>query len=103
MNTNEKINMTHLQRQAFVYVRQSTATQVERNRESTDRQYKLKDRAINLGWPEPQVKIIDEDLAQSGAESSQRTGFTMMISDVALGKVGLILSLADRGVNYEQQ
>ncbi len=93
MSNNEKIKSTHLQRQAFVYVRQSTATQVERNRESTDRQYKLKDRAIDLGWPEQQVKIIDEDLAQSGAESSQRTGFTMMISEVALGKVGLILSL----------
>lgn len=93
MSNNEKIKPTHLQRQAFVYVRQSTATQVERNRESTDRQYRLKDRAINLGWPKQQVRIIDEDLAQSGADSLQRTGFTMMISEVALGRVGLILSL----------
>lgn len=88
-----KIKPTHLQRQAFVYVRQSTAAQVEHNRESTERQYRLKDRAIDLGWPKHQVKIIDEDLAQSGANSLQRTGFTMMISEVALGKVGLVLSL----------
>lgn len=93
MSNNEKIQATHLQRQAVVYVRQSTAAQVEHNRESTDRQYKLKDRAIDLGWPEQQVKIIDEDLAQSGADSSRRTGFTTMISEVALGRVGLILSL----------
>jgi len=93
MNSNEKIQPTHLQRQAFVYVRQSTAAQVEYNRESTDRQYKLRDRAINLGWAEQQVKIIDEDLAQSGADSSLRTGFANMISEVALGRVGLILAL----------
>lgn len=93
MNSNEKIKPTHTQRQAFVYVRQSTAAQVERNRESTERQYRLKDRAIGLGWPKQQVKIIDEDLTQSGADSLQRTGFTMMISEVALGRVGLILSI----------
>jgi DNA invertase Pin-like site-specific DNA recombinase len=88
-----KIQPTHLQRQAFVYVRQSTAAQVEHNRESTERQYRLKDRATDLGWPKHQVKIIDEDLAQSGANSLQRIGFTKMISEVALGKVGLVLSL----------
>lgn len=93
MSDNQKIKATHFQRQALVYVRQSTAAQVEFNRESTDRQYKLKDRAIDLGWPNHQVKIIDEDLAQSGASVGQRGGFTKMISEVALGKVGLILSI----------
>ena len=93
MRDNQKIKPTHQQRAAYIYVRQSTAAQVEYNRESTERQYKLKDRAINLGWPEPQIRIIDEDLAQSGSSSSQRKGFTEMISDVALGKVGLILSI----------
>jgi DNA invertase Pin-like site-specific DNA recombinase/transposase len=78
---------------AYVYVRQSTAAQVEFNRESTDRQYKLAQRAIGLGWSKKQVTIIDEDLAQSGASTSQRGGFTMMTSEVALGRVGLILSI----------
>lgn len=93
MNANAKIKSTHLHRRAYVYVRQSTAAQVEFNRESTDRQYKLAQRAIGLGWQKKQVKIIDEDLAQSGASTSQRGGFTMMTSEVALGRVGLILSL----------
>lgn len=93
MIDNQKIKPTHLQRQAFVYVRQSTAAQVEFNRESTDRQYKLKDRVISLGWAKNQVKIIDEDLAQSGASVAQRSGFNTMVSEVALGKVGLILSI----------
>jgi len=93
MNANAKIKSTHLHRMAYVYVRQSTAAQVEFNRESTDRQYKLAQRAIGLGWSKKQVTIIDEDLAQSGASTSQRGGFTTMTSEVALGRVGLILSI----------
>jgi DNA invertase Pin-like site-specific DNA recombinase/translation initiation factor 2 beta subunit (eIF-2beta)/eIF-5/transposase len=93
MIENGKIKPTHLQRCAYVYVRQSTAAQVEYNRESTKRQYKLAERAIGLGWSKQQVKVIDEDLAQSGSSSSQRRGFTTMTADVALGQVGLILSI----------
>jgi len=74
-------------------VRQSTAAQVACNRESTDRQYKLRDRALRLGWPEGQVMIVDEDLAQSGAGTAQPRGFDLMTSEVALGHVGLILSI----------
>jgi DNA invertase Pin-like site-specific DNA recombinase len=85
MSASEKIKPTHLQRCAYVYVRQSTASQVQYNRESTDRQYKLADRALRLGWPKEQVKIIDEDLARSGSGTSDRSGFTMMTTEVALG------------------
>jgi len=93
MSDKQKIKSTHLQRCAYVYVRQSTATQVQHNRESTDRQYKLVDRAISLGWSRQQIKVIDEDLAQSGSDTAQRNGFTMMTAEVALGHVGLILSI----------
>lgn len=93
MSYNQKIKSTHLQRLAYIYVRQSTAAQVEFNRESTDRQYKLAQRAITLGWAKQQVKVIDEDLAQSGSSSAQRAGFIMMTKEVALGQVGLILSI----------
>lgn len=93
MSHNEKIKQTHLDRDAYVYVRQSTATQVQHNRESTQRQYKLRDRAVGLGWPKEKVKIIDEDLARSGSGSEERGGFTKMTTDVALGQVGLILSI----------
>jgi DNA invertase Pin-like site-specific DNA recombinase/predicted DNA-binding transcriptional regulator AlpA len=93
MSANEKIKSTHLQRCVYIYVRQSTTAQVQYNRESTDRQYKLADRAIRLGWPKSQVKTIDEDLARSGSETSDRSGFTLMTTEVALGHVGLILSI----------
>lgn len=90
---NDKIKPTHLQRSACVYVRQSTAAQVQYNRESTDRQYKLTERALRLGWPQPQIKVIDEDLARSGSGTSDRHGFALMTTEVALGHVGLILSI----------
>jgi DNA invertase Pin-like site-specific DNA recombinase len=90
---NDKIKPTHLERCVYVYVRQSTAAQVQYNRESTDRQYKLTERALRLGWSQPQVKIVDEDLARSGSGTSDRHGFTMMTAEVALGHVGLILSI----------
>jgi len=93
MSSNDKIKQTHLDRGAYVYVRQSTATQVQHNRESTLRQYKLADRATALGWPKERVKVIDEDLARSGSGSVERDGFTQMTADVALGQVGLILSI----------
>ena len=93
MSGESKIKQTHLARCAYVYIRQSTAGQVERNRESTDRQYKLAGRAVALGWSPQQVKIVDEDLGRSGQTTTSRNGFALMTADVALGRVGLILSL----------
>jgi DNA invertase Pin-like site-specific DNA recombinase len=93
MIANDKIKTTHLERCAYVYVRQSTASQVQHNRESTERQYKLADRAVLLGWPQSQIRIIDEDLGRSGSGTSDRNGFATMTTEVALGHVGLILSI----------
>ena len=89
----DKITSSHLARTACVYLRQSTAAQVERNRESTARQYKLVDRAVQLGWRREQVRVIDEDLGVSGAGTTRREGFEVMASEVALGRVGMILAL----------
>ena len=58
MTNDKKIMTAHLQRFAYIYVRQSTAAQVEHNRESTDRQYKLLERAHDLGWPKDQVGTV---------------------------------------------
>lgn len=88
-----KIKPIHTQRAACIYVRQSTPAQVEHNRESTTRQYALADRACQLGWSREQVVIIDEDLGLSGSSADQRSGFTRMTSEVALGHVGIILGL----------
>ena len=57
---------------AVVYVRQSTASQVERNTESTDRQYALAQRTAELGWPREAMRISDADLGRSGADSPRR-------------------------------
>jgi DNA invertase Pin-like site-specific DNA recombinase len=89
----DRITSSHLARAACVYLRQSTAAQVERNRESTARQYKLVDRAVQLGWCRDQVRVIDEDLGVSGAGTTRREGFEVMASEVALGRVGLILAI----------
>jgi DNA invertase Pin-like site-specific DNA recombinase len=88
-----KVKPSHAARKAFIYVRQSTASQVEHNRESTARQYALGDRAHQLGWPKDQVVIVDDDLGLSGAGADKRSGFARMISEVALGNVGIILGL----------
>jgi DNA invertase Pin-like site-specific DNA recombinase/predicted DNA-binding transcriptional regulator AlpA len=88
-----KITPSHLQRAAFVYIRQSSASQVEHNRESTLRQYALAQRAMALGWSEQQVSVVDEDLGLSGASAAHRGGFARMTAEVALGHVGIILGL----------
>ena len=93
MHELSKITAEHLHRCAIVYVRQSSTTQVEHNRESTARQYELAERATKLGWRRDQVKVIDEDLGVSGSGLTERTGFTRMAAEVALGQVGIVLGL----------
>src|SRR6267142_7074834 len=93
MTDHSKIKPAHLQRDAFVYVRQSTPSQVEHNRESTERQYALANRAVELGWPREQVTVVDEDLGLSGASADQRSGFARLIAAVAMRLVGIVLGL----------
>ena len=68
--TTAKVQSTHCERIAFVYVRQSTWLQVKENCESTERQYNLRERAIELGWPPSRVEVIDEDQGRSGSTAS---------------------------------
>ena len=91
--TAAKIHSTHCERIAFVYVRQSTWLQVLENRESTERQYNLSKRAIELGWPASRVEVIDEDQGRSGSTATYRTGFQRLAAEVGLGKVGIVLML----------
>jgi DNA invertase Pin-like site-specific DNA recombinase len=88
-----KIKPSHIQRAAMVYLRQSTPSQVEHNRESTARQYALADKACQLGWAKEQVIIIDEDLGLSGSSTDKRSGFARLTSEVALAHVGIVLGL----------
>ena len=88
-----KITSSHLSRAALIYVRQSTLAQLERNTESTARQYDLVNRARQLGWPREAIRVIDGDLGISGSVTGQRAGFEGLVAEVALGQVGIILAL----------
>lgn len=89
---NRKVTASHLGRNAFVYVRQSTMRQVLENQESTKRQYALRERATALGWEAEQIIVIDCDLGLSGA-STDREGFQKLVSEVGLGRAGIVLGL----------
>ena len=89
----QKVTASHLKRNAYLYVRQSTIRQVFENTESTKRQYALRERAIALGWPAERIIVIDCDLGQSGASAVDREGFKMLVSEVGLGQAGIVLGL----------
>jgi DNA invertase Pin-like site-specific DNA recombinase len=88
-----KIGAVHLGRDAYVYVRQSTLTQVREHTESLVRQYELRERAVALGWDAHQVRVIDADLGRSGAEATAREGFKDLVADVGLGRVGIVFGI----------
>jgi DNA invertase Pin-like site-specific DNA recombinase len=88
-----KITADHLERDAYLYVRQSTPRQVTEHGESTQRQYALRDRAIAAGWPTERIRTIDCDLGRSGAQATDRDGFQHLVSEVALGKAGIVMGL----------
>jgi DNA invertase Pin-like site-specific DNA recombinase len=91
--TPAKIGPVHLGRDAYVYVRQSTLTQIREHTESLARQYELRERAVALGWDAHQVRVIDADLGRSGSESTAREGFKELVADVGLGRVGIIFGI----------
>lgn len=91
MNGSTKIQPGHLDRQAVVYVRQSSPQQVLRNRESGFNQRALREQLLALGWPKGRVSVIDEDQGLSGKHSAGRDGFQRLAADLALGKIGIIM------------
>jgi len=92
-DSHQKIRAEHLQRDAFLYVRQSSLRQVFENTESSKRQYALRDRAVALGWPIERIHTIDSDLGISGAHAENRDGFQHLVSEVALSHAGIVLGL----------
>ena len=92
MSTSELVTATHLGRKAMIYIRQSTPHQVLSNQESLRLQYALKQRAVNLGWRDEDIEIIDADLGLTGASAQYREGFKEVIAQVTLDQVGIILS-----------
>jgi DNA invertase Pin-like site-specific DNA recombinase len=93
LSPSQKIGPRHLERRAFIYVRQSSLAQVRHHTASTARQYDLSQRAQQLGWTSPQIVILDQDQGQSGASAVGRDGFATLIAEVGLGHAGAVLSL----------
>src|SRR5215469_5130766 len=88
-----KVQAEHRKRNAYLYIRQSTPRQVIEHQESTHRQYSLRQQALRLGWAEEQIVVIDTDLGQSGASAADRVGFQRLVTEVSLGRAGLVLGL----------
>ncbi|MBV7335886.1 recombinase family protein [Chloroflexi bacterium TSY] len=89
-NGSQKIQATHRQRLACIYVRQSSLKQVRENTESQVNQYRLEERAKALGWPEDQIRVVDSDQGISGSSSNDRLGFQEILSLVSMSQVGII-------------
>ena len=87
----EKIRGEHLQRRAYVYVRQSTPYQVRNHLEGKERQYALAERAKQLGFSK--VIVIDEDLGRSGSGAQERRGFGRLLACVCQGLAGAVFAL----------
>jgi DNA invertase Pin-like site-specific DNA recombinase len=88
-----KITDQHLQKDAYVYLRQSSMGQVRNHRESTQRQYALQDVAKDLGWPAARIVVLDGDLGKSGTSTNDRLDFKQLVADVSLGKAGAVLAI----------
>jgi DNA invertase Pin-like site-specific DNA recombinase len=93
MNASLKVQPRHLERDAYLYIRQSSMRQVIENVESTKRQYALRGRATALGWRDEKIVVIDDDQGESGASASWREGFQRLVSDVGLGRAGIVMGL----------
>jgi DNA invertase Pin-like site-specific DNA recombinase len=88
-----KIEQSHLDRDAIIYLRQSTMPQLEQNQESTRRQYEMAILAEKLGWAKGKITILDADLGKSGTTTAQRTDFQRLMKEVIEGKVGAVFAI----------
>ena len=93
MSDSLKVQPHHVERSAYLYVRQSSMRQVIENVESTKRQYALRSRAIALGWREDQIVVVDSDQGESGASAAWREGFQHLVADVSMGRAGIVMGL----------
>ncbi len=93
MSESLKVHPRHLEREAYLYIRQSSMKQVLENVESTKRQYALRSRATALGWPDDRIVVIDSDQGESGASTAGREGFRRLVTDVGLGRAGIVMGL----------
>ena len=86
-----KMNPLHLQRDAYVDVRQSTSHHVRSHPESQRRQYARADQARELGLAH--VIVIDDDVGRSGTGRHERPGFGQLLAAVCAGRGGAVFAL----------
>ena len=90
---NTKIAEHHRSRPAYIYLRQSTPGQVRHHQESTERQYALRHKALELGWSESAIRKLDRDLGMTGIEMTRREDFKTQVADVSMNEVGAVFAL----------
>lgn len=90
---NPKITEHHRSRPAYIYLRQSTPSQVRHHQESTERQYALREKALDLGWSESLIHTLDRDLGKTGTEMAGREDFKTLVAEVSMGQVGAVFAL----------
>jgi len=90
---NPKITEHHRSKPAYIYLRQSTPGQVRHHQESTERQYALREKALELGWSESLIRTLDRDLGKTGTGMAARQDFKTLVADVSLGQVGAVIAL----------
>ena len=89
----KKITPVHLEKMAYIYIRQSSLYQVENHVEGRLRQYNLVEWAMQAGWPRERIIVIDSDLGKSSASPNTRSGFGELIAAVGRGEVGIVVAL----------
>jgi DNA invertase Pin-like site-specific DNA recombinase len=90
---NPKIKEHHRSKPAYIYLRQSTPSQVRHHQESTERQYALREKALELGWSESLIRTLDRDLGKTGTEMARREDFKTLVAEVSMGQVGAVFAL----------
>ena len=100
------ITPDHLRRLAVVYVRQSSERQVREHTGSAQFQRNLAAVARSYGWPESQIKIIEDDLGKSGSSTEGRSGWQRLQQMIEAEEVGAVFGanisrLSRRVIDFE--
>jgi len=91
MMNHPKLTPERLARRAIVYVRQSKPIQMVHNQESQRLQYRLVERARELGFA--QVMTIDEDLGRTACGLVERPGFEHLVGEICSGAVSAVFCI----------
>src|SRR5262249_57123731 len=90
---NPKIQEHHRSKPAYIYLRQSTPSQVRHHQESTERQYALREKALELGWSESLIRTLDRDLGKTGTEMARREDVQDVVAGGCEGEDGAVFAL----------